>query len=271
MNFTKHIQYKPNKQIWRILITDDDNVVIEKRDTSDKQVYFDSFDLENREKIFADLQLEEKYWIGIEKIYKGVIYFHLFEKPDMPGHKEIIAYDISKREILWRDEEHSYLFLYDDKVYCFKELFEGRHFFALDYKTGEIVKDLKTDAEKVNSIYDESRHKEDYSTYTFPETTAPKDKKVDSILEEFKSTLDIVGNVEYNVFENTLLASYHTKETGNNMTNKFLAVDIDSGKEILSQTLSQNVDSFMVDSFFVYKNFLFLLKGKDEVVIYKIE
>jgi hypothetical protein len=90
-------------------------------------------------------------------------------------------------------------------------------------------------------------------------------------LTDVKSKLAIVGDVEYNVFKNTLLASYHTKETGNNMTNKFLAVNVDSGKEIFTETLSQNVDSFMVDSFFVYKNFLFLLKGKDEVVIYKIE
>jgi len=271
MNFTKHIEYKPNKQIWRILITDAQSVVIEKRDMSDKQVYFDSFDLENREEIFTDLQLEEKYWLGIEKIYKGVIYFHLFEKPDMPGHKEIIAYDISKREILWRDEEHSYLFLYDDKVYCFKELFEGRHFFALDFKTGELVEDLNTDAEKVNLIYDKSRHEEDHSAYIFPETIPSKNEKIDSFLTDVKSKLAIVGDVEYNVFKNTLLASYHTKETGNNMTNKFLAVNVDSGKEIFTETLSQNVDSFMVDSFFVYKNFLFLLKGKDEVVIYKIE
>lgn len=271
MIFNKHIEYKPNKQIWRIIISDDENVIIEKRDTNDKQVYFDCFELGSKKNVFTDLQLDEKFWIGIEKVYKGVIYFHLFAKPDMPGHKEIIAYDISSNKVLWRDEKHSYLFLYNDKVYGFKQLFEGRQFFTLDYKTGELVEDLGTNTDKVNQDYDRSRQEEDYSDYIFPENVEAKNKKIKSILADLKSKLDIVGDVEYNVYKNTLLASYHIKKTDNNMSNEFIAIDVESVDEILHQNLSNNINSFMTDSFFVYKNFLFLLKGKEEVVIYKIE
>ena len=271
MLFTKHLEYKPNKQIWRILITDDENIVIEKRDTSDKQVYFDCFSLESKKEIFSNLQLDEKFWIGIEKIYKGVIFFHLFAKPDMPGHKEIIAYDISSNEVLWRNKEHSYLFLYEDKVYCFRQLFEGRQFYTLNYKTGELLDDLGTDTNKVNADYDKSRQEEDYSKFIFPETAEPKDSEVKSILNNLKSTLAIVGDVEYNVLENVLLASYHIKQHDDTMANKFGAVNIETGETIVEELLYKNTDSFMTDSFFVYKVFLFLLKGKEEIVIHKIE
>lgn len=270
MKFERHIEYKPNKQIWRILITDDENVVIEKRDTSDKQVYFDNFELVSKEKIFTDLQLEEKFWIGIEKIFKGIIFFHKYSKPDMPGHKEVIAYSIKSKNILWRNEEFSYLFVYDNKVYCFKQQFEGRTYYTLNYNTGELIDDLGNNAERVNAIYDQSREEEKYKDYIFPETIQSKNEKVAGIIKELKSNLEILGEVEYTVFRNVLFASYHSKVFDNSMVNKFTAIDSQNGKELLNLTLTPNTESFMTDSFFVYKDFLFLLKGKEELDIYKI-
>lgn len=270
MNFTKHIEYRPGKQIWRIIITDDESVVIEKRDTSDKQVYFDSFELESNQVIFSDLQLDEKFWIGIEKVYKGVILFHKYSKPDMPGHKEIIAYDIKSGKILWRNEDYAYLFVHDEKVYSYKQQFEGRNFFTLDHLSGELIEELGNDSQKVNSIYDMAREEESYKDYIFPETIESKNEKVTEIIKELKSNLAIVDQVEYNIYENYLFASYHTKAFENSMINRFSVIDLDSGKETFTEVLSPNTASLMTDSFFVYKNFLFLLKGKDELLIYKI-
>lgn len=270
MKFEKHIEYKPKKQIWRILITDEESVVIEKRDITDKQVYFDNFNLHTKENIFVNLQPEEKFWIGIEKIYKGIIFFHKYSKPDMPGHKEIIAYDIKLKQVLWRNEEYSYLFIYDNKIYCYKQQFEGRAFYTLDYQTGELIEDLGNNAERVNSIYNQSREEESYNDYIFPETIQPKNEKVGGIIKELKSKLEIVGEVEYTVYSNVLLASYHTKVFDNSMVNKFTVIDTGNKQELLNITLTPNTESYMTDSFFVYKNFLFLLKGKEELDIYKI-
>jgi hypothetical protein len=271
MNFKKHIEFKPSKQIWRILITDDENVIIEKRDTGDKQVYFDCFALESKKEVFTDLQLDEKFWIGIEKVYKGIIFFHLFVKPDMPDHKNIIAYDIAGNKILWQNEEYSYLFLYNGKVYCFQQQFEGRKFFTLDYKSGELIEEIGNDVERVNADYNKSRLDDDYSAYKFPETVEPENKKVKSILSDLETKLAIVGKVEYNVLENVLLASYHTQSSEKSMANNFTAIDLNSGEKIFSEILSAGTESFMTDSFFVYKHFLFLLKGKTEIVIINIE
>ena len=271
MNFYKHIEYKPGQQIWRILPTDDDKVVIEKRDTEDKQVYFDCIELENKNNIFKNLQLEEKFWIGIETIQNGIILFHKFAKPDMPGHKEIIAFDMEKQKILWQNEEFAYLFLYKDKVYCYKELFEGRKFLALNHKTGEVIEELGEDAQKINEIYDRSRAEEKFSSYIFPQTHSHSDQKIQSRIDELKSGLAIFGDVEYNILDGTLLTSYHIKKEDNSLVNKFSAIDIETGEEKFSNVLCENIDKFMTDSFFVYKEYLFLLKEKTEIMIYKID
>ncbi len=271
MNFVEHIHYKPGKQIWRIHITEDDKIIFEKMDTEDKQVYFDCFDLANGQEVFSDLQLEEKYWVGIEKIHNGVILFHKFAKPDMPGHKEIIAFDIEKQKVVWKNEEYAFLFLYEDKVYGFKEQFEGRKYVALDLKTGKLLEDLGNDSQKINDLYDKARAEEDFSDYKFPKTTPHQHEKINTKLEELKSGLAFVGDVEYNIHQGAILASYHTKDSENGMINHFSVIDIISGEEILNETLAPKVDSFMTDSFFVYKNYLILLKEKTEVVISKME
>ena len=78
MNLTKLYSYKSSGQIWRILISDNEKLVMETRDRSSKEVSIQCFNLFSGEKVFTDFQLEEKHWIGIETIYKDVILFHKF-------------------------------------------------------------------------------------------------------------------------------------------------------------------------------------------------
>ena len=77
--------------------------------------------------------MEEKYWIGIEKIYQDKIIFHHFAKPDMPEHKKIIVYDILENKILWQNNDYTFLTILEDKVYAFRKKFEGRDVYILDF------------------------------------------------------------------------------------------------------------------------------------------
>jgi hypothetical protein len=40
---------------------------------------------------------------------------------------------------------------------------------------------------------------------------------------------------------------------------------------LLNEVLNANAASLFTDSFFVYKNFLFLLREKNEIIVYDIE
>ena len=99
MEIKKLYSYKSEKQIWRILISGSDKLILETRDLNTKEVFFNCLFIENGKSIFSNLQLDEKCWIGIEDIYKGIIFFHYFPKPDMPHHKGIIAFDITAQKI----------------------------------------------------------------------------------------------------------------------------------------------------------------------------
>lgn len=265
--------FKNEKQIWRLLLTSSDKLLIETRDTENKEVHFSCLDAFTGKPVFESLQLEEKFWIGIETTYKDLIFFHKFAKPDMPGHKEIIAFDINTQKVLWNTDEYAFLFIYHERVYCFKQLFEGQKFFALDYKTGKLVEELESDYESIDDLSGKSEIENHYDDYLFPLKYSDEfveGEAIQNIIKEKINDAQITGDVEYNIYENILLMNFYNKVFEGSLVNKFIAVDIDSKKELFNIVLNSDANAFVPDSFFVYKNLLFLLKGKKEVLVCSI-
>ena len=269
----KHFTYKSSRQIWRILISDSDKLILETRDLNTKEVFFNCCYIENGENIFSDFQLYEKCWVGIEEIYKDIIFFHYFPKPDMPHHKGIIAFDIASQNILWTNNEFSFLFTSGEKVYGFKQGFEERYFSALDYLSGGLVEEFGSDYRKINSLQKSAENEKDWSSYLYPQVFSNDEKDpmiAEAIRKQTKNT-SVEGDVEYNFKNDILFFNYHTKVFENSFLNKFLAVNLKSNKVILSEIINANASALFTDSFFIYKHYLFLLREKNEVIIYKLE
>ncbi len=273
MKITKLYSYKSPGQIWRILISDYDKLILEIRDTNTKEVFYNGFNLETGEKYFSDLQLEEKFWLGIEAVYKGIIFFHKFPKPDLPQHKQIIAYDIASEKILWTNIDLSFLFIHNDLVYGFQQGFEERFFYALDSLNGEIVKEFGSDFRTINTLRNQAELEKDWSAYIYPKVFSDdeKDARIGEAIKAQTKSLVIEGEVEYNLYQDLALFNFHSKTAEGSYVNKFSAVDLKCGKNILSEVLNANASVLFTDSFFLYKNFLFLLREKNEVIVYQLE
>lgn len=271
MKLKKHFTYISKNQVWRILISDSDKLIIETRDTTNREVFFNCYQIESSKRIFESFQLEEKYWIGIEAIHKDVIFFHKFAKPDMPLHKQITALGINNKKILWTNEDYSFLFVRDDKVYCFREGFEGRSFISVDYLTGEMITDLGDNYEEANELRRLSDSEKNYNNYLFPikYVSGETEQNISGIINKQISNLEIVGDVEYNIYKDLLLFNYHSKVLSS-IVNKFYAVDLSNNKVLFSEILNSNLNAFVPDSFFIYKEYLIMLKERNSVLIYKL-
>ncbi len=192
MKIKKLYKHDNKKQIWRILPTAENKVVLEERDPVSKEVFFCCFDIESGKKVFNQWQLDEKNWCGIESIYKDIIYFHLYGKPDMPDHKSIIAFDIKTQEILWSNDSLRFSSVYDDKVYCFKQGFESSIYYSLDYLSGDIIEDLGTDISTVKQIKEKSDEEFWKQNYLFPSYF----KRTDDTIEDLSSYFGYLGGAK---------------------------------------------------------------------------
>ncbi|MCX6169291.1 MAG: DUF4905 domain-containing protein [Ignavibacteriales bacterium] len=269
----KHFSYKSPRQIWRILISDSDKLILETRDTNTKEVYLHCYDLESGRIIFSDLQLEEKFWLGIEAVYKDIILFHKFPKPDLPGHKQIIAFDIASQKILWTNSDLSFLFVEDNLVYGFQQGFEERYFFSLDYLNGELIKDFGNDYKTINDLRRKAEDEKDWSNYIYPKiiNKDEDDPRILGAINTQTKNLAIEGEVEYNFRSDLLFFNFHSKVFEGSYINKFLAMNLNDEQIILNEVLNANASALFTDSFFVYKNFLFLLREKNEVLVFEID
>jgi hypothetical protein len=267
----KNYTFSDDRQIWRILISETNKLVIETRDTAEKEVYFHILETDSGKAIKKEMQLEEKFWVGIEKVYNDLIIFHKFAKPDMPGHRGLLVYDINSDKILWESDSHSFLTLHNNKIYCYTEKFEGRNFYSLDANTGEMLKDLGEDFKKVNEIRDAADSEFPAEKYLFPKVVFnPNSAEHPAEINKLISGIDIVGNVEYNIYGNILLMTYHTEAGSRLLNNNFIAFDLQKGEKLFSEIINRESSTMIPDAFFVYEDLLFLISGKDKLTIYNL-
>jgi len=275
MKIKKEYTFSNNKQIWRLIPTETGKLVIEERDPELKEAFFSCIDINSGKKIFNKLMIEEKFWVGIEKVYTDIIFFHKFRKPDMPGHRGLIAFDINYKNILWRNEDYIFLFIYNDELYCYKEKFESRQYVKLNYKTGKLLEEIGDNAVEISALKERILSEENPEGYHFTEQFFPEtenNEEVKKFLSEEKNQNAVSGKIDYILLQNLLFFSYHKiQPLGNDMMNVFKIVDINKRKVIFEEELNRGVKNFIPDSFFIKNNLMFLLKEKTELIVCSIK
>jgi len=273
MTLKKKYSHNNKRQIFRLLPTDTGKIIIEDRDTEKKQAYFNCLQIESGKKIFKHLQLDEKFWLGIEAVYNDVIFFHKFVKPDLPQHNGIIAYNINSKQILWEDNNRTFLFVKDEKIYAFQQRFEDREFVTLNHLTGELIDELGSDSDAINVLREDAINSEDFSCYRFPviyDSRIFGTQRENEILSKLSEKYIITGGIEYVLMDDLLLFNFHSVNPDKTLKNIFRAVDLLNKKNILEVTLNSRTNAFAPDSFFVKDDLVFLLIEKIKLEVHKI-
>ena len=273
MKIKKKYTHNNKRQIFRLLPTETNKLIIEERDTEKKQAYFNCLEIKNGKKIFTNLQLDEKYWLGIESVQNDIIFFHTFVKPDLPQHKGIMAFDINSKKLIWENKFLAFLFIKDKKVYAFQQGFENRQYVSLNYLTGEKIEELGSDSDSINIMCEETEAAKDYSSYCFPSLFNPsslENQAAFEIINDLKKDQTLTGEIEYVLLNNLLMFNFHKINEDGSLSNIFNAVDLFSRKHILEVSLNSSTHAFAPDSFFVKDNLLFLLIERTRLKVYKL-
>lgn len=265
----KKYNFTNGREIWRLIPTKSSKIVIEERDLKNKEAFYNCVEIDTGKKIFSNFQLDEKFWTGIEAVENDVILFHKFLKPDMPVHKGIIAFDIGSKKILWENDEFNFLYSTHEKIFCYKQSFEGRNYFTVNIKTGQFLDDLGEDHKLVNQLKNNlSRQTE--NNYLFPESfseLSEVDDDVKSFLQQVRTDYVVIGKIDFMIYNSVLMCNFHEAADENLLNNKFITIDINSGKNIFEEVLNKKIKALIPDSFFMIDDTLFLLKNKNEVIV----
>ena len=248
-------------------------MIIEERDPESKEVFFNCIETETGDIIFKNFQLEERFWIGIEKIFKGIIIFHKYEKPDLPRHKGIISFDIEAKKILWENADLIFLFIHNENLFCYRDSFDGRLFYKLEIRTGNVIEELGSSVGEINKLRENITNEDEYMKYRFPEIylNEKNDENINKIVQDLKNDCVITGPVEIVNYSGLLLISYFEVINNGLLNNIFRVFALNDGKLIFKEKLNSLTKTIIPDTFFIIDNLVFLLINKVKLVVCEIK
>jgi|YNPMSStandDraft_1061717.scaffolds.fasta_scaffold12483_4 hypothetical protein len=267
----KLFSFNQGRNIWRIILTDLDQIVIEERDIQKKEVYFSCIDRLTGKFFWKNKTfLNEKFWIGIEATISKYLILHLFEKPDMPNHKKIINVDLTTGEILWVNDDLTFYDLDENYVYGYISQYEKNEFFKISIEDGEVVCNLGND-EEAKSFLNSIKEK-DYSRYWFTQTlkNSLNDEKLSTVFKQFLSNSFYSEFCEFIDRSSFLVFNVYDKVEPKSLINRLIVFDKIEEKPVLIETLNQSTPAPVPDSFFMYDDDLYFIKNKMELVAYRL-
>jgi len=269
MKFKKKYSAAFRRDIWNIRISGE-KLIVENRDKNDGIAFFSIFDLDTGKSIIEDFQFEEKRTIGINLIYKNIMFLHLFPKPDLPIQRGIIAFDLNSGQTIWTHPDLILSFIYEDNAYCYTQGFEERNFLVLNAFTGITQPHEDISSEKINKIKEYADEANFDPDYKFPDYFEFSDVK-DPILQSIAAKKDkIIGPVQIITERSFFVISWHKEIFPGSLVHKLNALDKNSGKKLFSEILNVNTPRIIPEAFFIYKNSLFIIKEKNEIINIRI-
>lgn len=258
-----------NGDIWRILLSEN-HLLLEIRNQEIKEVSFSVADTKKYELVSENIQLEEKFWTGVEEFIYPFIIFHGFTKPDMPFHKGVFVYSIPEKKLIFSNDELVFRFLINDRIYCYRQQFESQHFYAVSLTTGEILEDIGTDNNHVNKLLDESRAAEDYSLYRFP--VIAKDDREYEIVKLITENIPGVAPLlpEFIEYGHYIVFSYNVLK--NQKSDIYLCIyDTKKKKVVRNDLINKDLTKPLHDSFFMFRNILYVIRNRKTIILTEIE
>jgi len=252
--------------VWRILFGNADRIVGESRDNDKKTVSFFCLDRQSGRPLWEDRSAKEPWWVGLEAVQKNVVLLHGYQKPDLPGHFGIYAWDLEGAEELWRNEEMTFWFCYGNRVYTYKTLFERRVGYALELRTGEVLETYEEGIEDLFRVRELARKEAPEDELLFPEVAGEgSPPEAQSLVGKETKNKEIIGEIEY-LFQNPyLIMNYHLPNRNSGpeslkLENHLAIIDSRGGKKVFTDILALEASAPVPDSFFVRGGVVFFVK-----------
>jgi Domain of unknown function (DUF4905) len=243
--------------IWKILPDTENNLlVLEKRDPEKQQVYFDILDIQNREIIVENLILWENWWVSVVAASHQKIVFALYEQENSVANKGFIVYGIAEKQILWQSTQlhFDYLDALNECIWI-RENLESTILKPYHLQTGYLIKEnLIINDKKIDCYFP--------LVYTH-ENPYFKDLEHFILLKSSQTASNFVTYLEYKAY----ICMVYDTEIEEKFAYFLLITDI-AGNVKICQQVSDVKNIYQ--PYFVFNNFLILNPNPNELNIYSL-
>jgi hypothetical protein len=252
--------------IWKLHIDlKTESVAIEVRDAETWNTSFAWAELSSSKMLWQDFSLEENWWLGLIGVYDSVMLFHTFKDEKRPEPSGILALDAQTQTQLWELKNYQ---LHDWQenhlVGQYRKGLQDFEYHLLDLHTGKIKNESSLDdAQKI------IKPKE--SSFLYPQQYREGTDYFETVSQFLKqvSQHKIVQAVDYLEFKKYIIINYFFQKE-ENIQNNLLILD-SNVRILLHEVLITQTKGISLDSFFIFKNYLFFIKNKSQLEIFQLQ
>jgi hypothetical protein len=263
--------------IWRIFFSSQNTIVGETRNQEAKSTSFFCVDARTGKSLWKEIEFDEPWWIGVETVYDKWIILHRFARPDMPKHCGIHMVELATGKLLWRNDELTYWFVHDQKLYAYKYIFEKRLEYEIDINTGTVLNEY---ADNLDSLHELRRQvlkneSEGMQGTIFPELYNQRqvDSEAAAIVQQITGGNALEGCIEYLLQSNILLVSYYRKEkfsASTTLENILTVYDTERREMRFNEIIVKGVQVPSPDTFFVRDEFVYFIKNQNTLTALRL-
>ncbi|MGX5689609.1 DUF4905 domain-containing protein [Arcticibacter tournemirensis] len=236
--------------IWKVETDYKLNIVaIETRDAESHTTAISAFDFSTGRCLFKELQVEDSWNWGLDRVTSGIIFVHGYISEKSPEHKGIIALN-ELGEVAWQHYNKTLYTIAEEGLIAYNPSVQPRMLELLSPQNGQMI---KYGIKEYNSVHRD----------IIVPVVVNQDALPDKSLAE-----NIAGPILFAQFKGKDIFSFHMVN-GNTFSQKLVVYEHDN--IILNEFLAINIQKFNPEAFFIEHNHLFCIRNnKQEFVSYLV-
>ena len=243
--------------VWRLIPTATGHIVGEVRRPDQRQTSFFCLDESSGKTLWRDRAFDEPWWIGVEAVAGEVVILHTYEKPDMPQHRAMIAFDLRSGRELWREPDAAFTFVSGTSVYGVRRQLGMSSVVEIDVRTGEVLRSLDEALPEFGELRKNAAHSIPMGEISLAAPYEPgSDPDCDRALNRSILRTQSATGLESLRMDDYLLVSFYVQTASREgqraeFANHFRVVDVGSTKTLHDEILARSVPAAVPDTFYV--------------------
>lgn len=233
--------------VWKVMLHGSGLLAVETRNKDPKQVLFSAFNYISGETYFKEQGFEESWNLSLAFAAEQNLILIGYENSDTPQSKGILSVHIENGKTFWQKFNISLNQAQDKALHVYDSRHQPKKYYWIDHLTGEVVA--------------EPSPAEDCTNVIFPETD--NTFEIPSFIEHGS----LAGELSVLNFSDKVFLSFHETDLG---YFKQRLVVYQHDKILIDEILISGIQKLQPEAFFIQKNHLFYIRGKEEIVTYLV-
>jgi len=253
--------------IWKIIADAEKGLLyIETRDGQSRKAFFHAIDLTAKKILWSDLSILDPWWSSLKFATTGKLLIVKFNDPEMPEQRGMAVINGLTGKILWGKEDAQVIHPDVDGIVVSNGNEEGIYL-KINWEDGNLIREMSLK----DLVAKRNKNGNELAQVAYP-FHFEEENSFFSKIQEYITVITgqkAVRMIEYLEKGDKVLISYYIYEEGK-LSNYMLVAD-ENGNKLLHENMRGELNGIGMDTFFVLKDQLIIIKNTNELQAYVVK